>query len=262
MTQVNESLPLRQVRPSVSSNIPEHSEALTLPERKISKPLPEKVEKKPTARGWKPRHYAPEDKPLTKKQKLAVEYLITGRAKTQPDAARMAGYGKWTALAASYDIFGQPHVKKELDRRRREIYSKLEMTSDDIIAELRMLAEANIADFLEIQEDGSFKINLSKATREQLGLLEAIEYDAVGRPKLKLPSRRAVLMDIAKLIGAGERNPQTTDGPLTIQALDAIIANSTTNNITVNINQSSDKKEEVQNYLPEKAILEQEFQPG
>lgn len=201
----------------------------------------------------------PEDRELTKKQKAAVEYLISGQAKTQREAGLMAGYSEVVSRMASTEIFAKPNVRKEYNRRRKELWQNMELTSQDIVNRLQMLADANPADYIKILPDGSFKFDLSNVTREQLGLIETFEFDALGRPKLKLHNTRACLMDIAKLKGIGSEVVRAESGPLTIQALDAIIAQSTTNNIVVN-QQINVTEKESERYLPPRRVIEQQVQ--
>jgi len=193
-----------------------------------------------------------EDKTLTRKQKLAVEYLVNGYVRTQAEAIIRAGYKPSVAEVPS-EVFGKPNVKKELQKRRREVFKGLELTPGDIIDNIRKCAEANIADYLEILPNGSFNFNFKNCTREQLKVLKEVGYDALGRTKVLLHDERACWMDLAKLLGVGTDNANninTAEGPLTIKDLDAIIAKGTTNNIQINqqINFSSEK--EMQQFLP------------
>lgn len=195
------------------------------------------------------------DKLLTKKQKLAVEFLISGQAKTQYAAALMAGYKESVARCAWNEVFSKPNVRKEYNRRKKMLFDDDELTTQDIINDLRRKAEANPADYIEILPDGSFKFNLKNISYEQMAVIKEIGYDALGRPKLVLHDSRACMMDIAKLKGIGTENSNLTgsiDGPLTIASLDALIAKArtqTTNNIQINISGDQRQDNEFDRFL-------------
>ena len=95
------------------------------------------------------------DQPLTRKQTLAVEYLVSGRARSQYRACLDAGYAESTAAAAAGEVFSKPNVRRYYQKRRRELFAGEELTSKQIIEELLNLADASLADYGEVKTDSS-----------------------------------------------------------------------------------------------------------
>lgn len=178
---------------------------------------------------------------LTRKQKLFVEFFLQG--KSAKEAALKAGYKPSVADVATTAILYKPAVQLELNHRQEEIYKKLEISTEETISRIQYLSEANLADYIDVDpEDGEkFKINLNKLDRLQFSAIQELNYDALGRPKIKLVDKKAYhdLLCRIKKIGADEQHRSGSD--LTIQALDAIVNRQsiTYNHTTINVGSTS-----------------------
>jgi len=87
---------------------------------------------------------------LTEKQKRFVDEYLVDLNGTQ--AAIRAGYSPRTANN-SYSILQRPQVQQYLRKRRNELQKKIEITAENIVAELAKIGFADIADFISIEEE-------------------------------------------------------------------------------------------------------------
>lgn len=178
---------------------------------------------------------------LTRKQKRFIEFFLQG--KSAKESALLANYKPSVADVATTAILYKPAVQFEIKRRQEEIYKKLEINTEEIISRIQYLAEANLADYIDIDpSDGEkFKINLNKLDRLQFSAIQELNYDALGRPKIKLVDKKAYhdLLCRVKKIGADDQHRSGSD--LTIQALDAIVNKQsiTYNHTTINVGSTS-----------------------
>lgn len=172
---------------------------------------------------------------LTHKQKIFVErFLRHGNA---VKAAREAGYSDSVAQQASITIRHHPQVAAEINRRLTEFYHREEVTTDTVLRTAWGLANSNILDYFEVQEDGSLKPNFENMTREQAAAIQEFSYDPEGRPKLRLVDKKASLelyARLKKMFSDGEDSGQGGKG-FTIQMLDSIVQKVENQNIQVNV---------------------------
>ena len=208
------------------------------------RPLDYRPPAKETQTSLTPESYNP--LPMTRRQKLFVEYYIADGMKSAERAALKAGYAPSTAAAASEQILHTPAVAREIKRRVRALYKELELTTEDIIRGYEIWAEANIQDYAVFDPENPNRVyfDLRNISRQQASAIQSISYDADGRLRVELVDKKAardVLVKIKK-IGDDSKHPLDSEGaPLTIAALDALIQKS--NNITINnttINVSGD----------------------
>ncbi len=75
-----------------------------------------------------------------------------------------AGYSMSMACTRANDIFHAPDVMAEIARRQNIAAHRSDVTLDWIVQRLKMIAEANIGDILDVYSDGSAKINFSRLT--------------------------------------------------------------------------------------------------
>jgi len=182
---------------------------------------------------------------LTRKQKRFVEYYLRGDS--PKEAALKAGYSTSTADQALDAVLYRPAVAREIRRRQEALYRQMELTTDDVVDEIRRMAFANILDYVERDPDNPNKVyvDLRKIDRQQAAAIQELGYDADGRLKIRLVDKKGCLDTLArfKKIGEDSRHPLGADGaPLTIQALDALIqqsSNITINNTTINVGHDS-----------------------
>lgn len=93
---------------------------------------------------------------LTPQQKLfAHEYLIDLNGK---QAAIRAGYSEKTAESQASRLLSNVKVKAAVEKALEKVHRKLEVTVERIEAELAEIAFADIAEQVEVNEDGSIKV--------------------------------------------------------------------------------------------------------
>jgi phage terminase small subunit len=194
---------------------------------------------------------------LTRKQKLFVEYWLTGLS--DKEAALKAGYALSTAESACITVRKHPAVQREIRRRLSQHYKDFELTTDEIIESVRRLSDANLRDYVDLQEDGGFKVNLNKVTREMWDAVEELSMDAYGRPKVRLVSKLAAREMLARFKKMySEAGKQSGEGAsFTIESLDKLVKNYT-QNVTVNqtINQVSVQEQKFPPQIVEGRVIE------
>ena len=89
-------------------------------------------------------------KDLTDKQKLfCIEYLVDLNA-TQ--AAIRAGYSKKTAHSIGAENLTKPLIQKFIQENMDKRVKRTEIESDEVLENIKLLSESNLADFLSIEE--------------------------------------------------------------------------------------------------------------
>lgn len=178
---------------------------------------------------------------LTKKESLFIQYYLQGNSPHK--AAILAGYSPFTAEVASSLILNRPRVIAEIRRLSDEIFNEKKIDSDWIISKVTELAEANMLDYLEVQDNGDVKVDLRRITRSMGAAIQEFSFDPSGRPKIRLVDKKAafdLLARIKKMFNSSDESGEK-DAPLSIQAIDRIVQNVTINQ-QVNI-QSQERQE-------------------
>lgn len=97
---------------------------------------------------------------MTARKKKAIEAHLRGMSKQ--DAMLEAGYSASTAATKHSDVFGDPEVVAEIQRRQNIASARTDITLEWALGELKNIAEANLGDIIEVASDGSYKINMTK----------------------------------------------------------------------------------------------------
>jgi len=104
----------------------------------------------------------PEDKPLTKKETLFVDYLficgLNGYA-----AAVKAGYSERSAYVIASQLLRKLNISKAVQARLNEVH----LSSDEALAILAQHARGDIAQLMDVSGVG-FNLDMSKAQKEGL----------------------------------------------------------------------------------------------
>jgi len=133
---------------------------------------------------------------LSDKRKRFVDAYIGPANCNKSEAARIAGYG--CPAAAGNKLCKEPPVRAAIDERMEE----LAISAREILALLSEQARATMADFITVQEDGSFRIDLLAAEQSgKLRLIRKIGFDLKGRLVLELHDAQAALLALAKRYG-------------------------------------------------------------
>lgn len=203
----------------------------------------EQVPLRPVTRVKTPAYFTEDrTKPLTRKQALFVEYYRRGLS--PKNAAISAGYSPSVAENASTEILQHPRVQEEIARRDAEFFESLGYDDPNwAIRKIVAIAASNPADIIDIQEDGTYKVDLKKANREMLYAIKKIGYDIEGRPEVEFESKLKALESLQKIkMIQQEQKNGSSNGLLTISALDSIVQKVTNNNVQVNIIASPESK--------------------
>lgn len=114
-------------------------------------------------------------KTLTGKQKLFVaEYLIDLNATR---AAIAAGYSKKSANQIGSELLGKTAVRAAIEARNQKRLDKLDISAEKVLQEIALLGFANMADYIQIDNNGNAYVDLSKLTREQAAAIQEIKVD-------------------------------------------------------------------------------------
>lgn len=182
---------------------------------------------------------------LTIRQLKFVEYYERGMNCYR--AAKAAGYSESTSLVAYDVILNNPDVRNEIKRRFAIEFEEQSITNEDIFRGVARCAFSNIFDYIDVQPDGGFRVDLTKIPRELGYAIQELSYDAQGRPRVRMVDKKASfeLLGKFRMMGGEKLEHSGKDGgPLTIQALDAIVQQNVTINQQININ-SPEKQEEI-----------------
>jgi len=144
-----------------------------------------------------------------KQQRFVQEYLIDLNA-TQ--AAIRAGYSKSTAKQQGSRLLTNADIAAAVAAGGKKIGQKLELTTDMIKEELRLLGFANMLDYTKVNGNGDLVADLSKLSREQAAAMSEVTIETyldgagedaqeVKRVKFKLHDKRAALVDLGKHLG-------------------------------------------------------------
>jgi len=113
------------------------------------------------------------------------------------------------AVRASQGMLERPMVQAAIVERIKELAEKQELTVRKLVREYSNLAFSNMNDYGDIGEDGSFTLNLTKATPEQMAAVQSIdieEYEGKGgtfsrKTKIRLHAKQPSLDALAKYTG-------------------------------------------------------------
>ncbi|MGI6078461.1 MAG: terminase small subunit [Fastidiosipilaceae bacterium] len=112
---------------------------------------------------------------LTNKQRLFVaEYLVDLNA-TQ--AAIRAGYSIKNADKIGPENLRKPKIQKAIQEQMNARESRTLITADKVLEELAKIGFANLADYIQVQQDGTAYVDISGMTREQAAAVQEITVD-------------------------------------------------------------------------------------
>lgn len=96
-----------------------------------------------------------------KRRKVVNEYMKCFNKKR---AMLAAGYSKSMSETRANDVFGDPAVIAEIERRQKIAAHRSDVTLDWIVERLKLIADANLGDILNIYSDGSASFDFTKLT--------------------------------------------------------------------------------------------------
>jgi len=141
-----------------------------------------------------------------RQRRFVQEYLIDLNA-TQ--AAIRAGYSADTAYSIGWENLRKPEIEKAVQAAQAERFSRVELTGQMVIDELRKLGFANMQDYMASTPEGDPFLDFSMLTRDQAAALQEVTVEdymegrgddarKVKRVKFKLADKRAALVDLGK----------------------------------------------------------------
>lgn len=153
-------------------------------------------------------------------------------------AAKHAGYAESTCLVAHDVLLNHPEIQDEIQKRVDRYFKEIGASEQRIIQNALRFSESNLFDYGYVDTNGHFVVDLSNVPRELGYAIQEYSVDSQGRPRIKLVNKLAATELLGKFRGMGSEKVQLTgkDGaPLTIQALDAIVAQNVVINQQTNI---------------------------
>ena len=87
---------------------------------------------------------------------------------THPERPRDADYAAKSAFVEASRLLGNADVQAEITRQRAILAEQTEVTPEKIVAELAVIAFADLGDYIRIHPDGTASIELGVLTTEQL----------------------------------------------------------------------------------------------
>ena len=106
--------------------------------------------------------------------KFLKAYLKSGNA-TQ--AAIEAGYSENTARQIGSELLTKPDIKAAVEKA----INKLEISAENVLAEIAKLAFSNMGDYVQPNADGTQLVpDFSRLTRDQMACIQEIKVDETG----------------------------------------------------------------------------------
>ena len=117
---------------------------------------------------------------LTPKQARFVEEYLVDLNATQ--AAIRAGYSERSARKQGHDNLKNPRIEAAITAAQAARSERTQITADQVVSELGMLAFSNMLDYMTVDDDGYGVVDLSKLTREQvIDIRKEIEVPGTSR---------------------------------------------------------------------------------
>jgi phage terminase small subunit len=114
-----------------------------------------------------------EDTPLSPKQKRFVdEYLIDLNASA---AAIRAGYAKKSARITASRLLTKDNISKAVRDGKAERSEKTKIDAEWVLKQLAKIATTNLDDIGVRNPDGTYNVDLSRATRDQMYAIQEIK---------------------------------------------------------------------------------------
>ncbi len=114
-----------------------------------------------------------------------------------------AASGEEVGLARSscYDAFALKSVKTEISRRQKQMSSKAGVDADWIVAKLKAIANADLADLLVLDEEGIGRIDLNKLRGDLRTALTSYSVRRDGKISVNMSDKLKALDMLARHLG-------------------------------------------------------------
>lgn len=151
----------------------------------------------------------PKPHSLSENHRKFVTFFLNG--KTKKEAAQLAGMGR----DAGYAAFNREDVQKEIERRQHQMSTKAGVDADWIVAKLKAIASADLADLIVLDEHGHGRIDVDKLRGDLRTSLTGYKVRADGTVSVSLTDKLKALDMLAKHLGMYQ-DKVTVEGELTL----------------------------------------------
>jgi phage terminase small subunit len=150
---------------------------------------------------------SPPGKTLTPRQsRFVAEYLIDSNGS---QAFVRAGYSKTHSRRSVWRLMRIPAVRAAIEAGQQELAASLKVSAERVVAEYIRVAFASVADYLDIAEDGTVRLDLANAPPEKLAAIADVRDEERDSPKrgrsrvlrLKLASKLHALDSLSRHLG-------------------------------------------------------------
>ena len=146
----------------------------------------------------------PKLKGLSAKQAAFVEeYLVDLNAS---EAALRAGYSATSAKSIGAENLSKPAIAAAIEKRVADRVERIEVTQDDVIAELAATAFGNIADVAEWGPDGVTVFDSGSRSKRVLSAVAQVSETQHG-VTLRMHDKQAALVNLGKHLGMFRDRP-------------------------------------------------------
>jgi phage terminase small subunit len=153
------------------------------------------------------------DEGLTAKQELFVQRYVVHWSATK--AAREAGYSETGASQIGYALLQRPKIKRRIRFAKQELFDRSEVDRDWLLERMRRMVDTDMRDVAEWgpetserrAKDGALIVSAGVQLIPSDDLTRNASYSVmeIGNTKegvkIKLHDKRAVMMDMAKMLG-------------------------------------------------------------
>jgi phosphopantetheine adenylyltransferase len=124
---------------------------------------------------------------------LFVEYYLGESAGSAPDAARRAGYR--CSEQQGPRLLRHRGVRAAIDARVEAVA----LTANEVLARIAEVATADLLDFMEVDSQGHYKLDIKVARRRRLGhLVKRLRINKDGSQEIVLESRLPALVKLGE----------------------------------------------------------------
>ncbi|KKK67086.1 hypothetical protein LCGC14_2957610, partial [marine sediment metagenome] len=135
---------------------------------------------------------------LNERYRKAVVHFLNGM--TKGAALREAGFSADTSSNPGV-IFNRPEVRAEIERRQHIMSSKAGVDADWIIERLKLIADADLADMLLVNEEGQGKIDLNRLTPALRAALGSFKSEGYGSNVFKMDVKLSDKLKALEMLG-------------------------------------------------------------
>lgn len=122
-------------------------------------------------------------------ERFCHEYLVDLNAQ---QAAIRAGSKAKKPKEIGRKLLRNPLVQARIQQLMEERSKRTQIEADSVLQELAKIGFANMLDYIEVQEDGTAYVNLSRLTRDQAAAIQEVTVDVIedGSGDDRVPVKR------------------------------------------------------------------------